>query len=118
VETLIAAQRWLYGGIASGLGAFVTGLIPCPLTTFIMSCALARGMLAAGLTVTAAMTVGMVATIGGVAVAAAFARNRFVDCLVRTENWRHRAGLALEVGSAIAVIGVGVWTVLRSVQLA
>jgi nickel/cobalt exporter len=36
--------------------AFVTGLIPCPLTTFIMSYALARGLLAAGLAVTAAMT--------------------------------------------------------------
>jgi hypothetical protein len=31
------------------------GMIPCPLTTFIMSYALARGMLAAGLTVTAAL---------------------------------------------------------------
>jgi len=39
-------------------------MIPCPLTTFIMSYALARGMLAAGLAVTAAMTVGMIATIG------------------------------------------------------
>jgi ABC-type nickel/cobalt efflux system permease component RcnA len=47
--------------------AFVTGMIPCPLTTFIMSYALARGMLAAGLAVTAAMTVGMIATIGGIA---------------------------------------------------
>ena len=88
--------------------AFVTGLIPCPLTTFIMSYALARGMLAAGLTVTAAMTVGMIVTIGGVALAAAFARDRFVGLLARTENWRHRAGLALEVGSATAVIGLGV----------
>ena len=47
--------------------AFVTGMIPCPLTTFIMSYALARGMLAAGLAVTAAMTLGMIATIGGIA---------------------------------------------------
>ena len=46
--------------------AFVTGMIPCPLTTFIMSYALARGMLGAGLAVTAAMTVGMIATIGGI----------------------------------------------------
>jgi nickel/cobalt exporter len=30
-------------------------MIPCPLTTFIMSYALARGMLAAGLAVTAAL---------------------------------------------------------------
>jgi ABC-type nickel/cobalt efflux system permease component RcnA len=49
--------------------AFVTGMIPCPLTTFIMSYALARGLLAAGLAVTAAMALGMIATIGGIALA-------------------------------------------------
>ena len=36
-------------------------------------------MLGAGLAVTAAMTVGMIATIGGIALAAAFARNRFLE---------------------------------------
>jgi nickel/cobalt exporter len=51
--------------------AFVTGIVPCPLTTFIMSYALARGMLGAGLAVTAAMTLGMIVTIGGIALAAA-----------------------------------------------
>ena len=64
----------------------------CPLTTFIMSYALARGMLAAGLAVTAAMTIGMIATIGGIALAAAFARDRFLGLLNRTEGWRHRVG--------------------------
>ncbi len=54
--------------------ALVTGMIPCPLTTFVLSYALARGVLAAGLLVTAAMTVGMIATIGGIAVMAALAR--------------------------------------------
>jgi ABC-type nickel/cobalt efflux system permease component RcnA len=98
--------------------AFVTGLIPCPLTTFIMSYALARGVLAAGLTVTAAMTVGMIVTIGGIALAAAFARDRIAGLLARTENWRHRVGLALEVGSAVAVIGLGVLTALRGLQSA
>jgi nickel/cobalt transporter (NicO) family protein len=94
--------------------AFVTGIIPCPLTTFIMSYALARGMLVAGLTVTAAMTVGMIVTIGGVALAAAFTRDRFVRFLARTEAWRHRAGFALEVGSAAAVFGFGALTAWRS----
>ena len=92
----------------------MSGIIPCPLTTFIMSYALARGMLVAGLTVTAAMTVGMIVTIGGVALAAAFARDRFVGLLARTEAWRHRAGLALEVGSAAAVFGFSALTALRS----
>jgi nickel/cobalt transporter (NicO) family protein len=95
--------------------AFVTGMIPCPLTTFIMSYALARGMLAAGLEVTAAMTVGMIATIGGIALAAAFARERFMGLLDRTEGWRHRAGTVLEVGGSAMVLLFGLWMVFRSV---
>lgn len=58
--------------------ALVAGMVPCPLTTFIMSYAAARSMIAAGLTVTAGMTLGMIATIAAFAVAAAFARDRFM----------------------------------------
>ena len=96
--------------------AFVTGMIPCPLTTFIISYALARGMLAAGLVVTAAMTVGMIATIGGIALAAAFARDRFMGLLARTESWRHRVGAVLEVGGSVMVLMFGLWIVLRSLS--
>jgi nickel/cobalt exporter len=102
---------------SSGSGktlAFVTGMIPCPLTTFILSYALARGMLAAGLLVTAAMTAGMIAAIGGIALAAAIFRNRFVQLLSRTESVRHRLGQALEVGGSLAVIGFGLWTLFRA----
>jgi nickel/cobalt transporter (NicO) family protein len=94
--------------------AFVTGMIPCPLTTFIMSYALARGMLASGLAVTAAMTIGMIATIGGIALAAAFARDRFMELLDRTEGWRRRMGTMLEVGGSAMVLLFGLWMVLRS----
>jgi nickel/cobalt transporter (NicO) family protein len=90
--------------------AFVTGMIPCPLTTFIMSYALARGMLGAGLAVTAAMAVGMIATIGGVALCAALARDRLMGFLAGSEQWRHRLGTALEVAGAVAVLGLGVLT--------
>jgi nickel/cobalt exporter len=90
--------------------AFVTGMIPCPLTTFIMSYALARGMLAAGLAVTAAMTLGMIAIIGGIAFAAAFARERFMGLFDRTQGWRHRLGTALEVGGSVAVLAFGLWS--------
>jgi nickel/cobalt transporter (NicO) family protein len=96
--------------------AFVTGMIPCPLTTFIMSYALARGMLGAGLAVTAAMTVGMIATIGGIALAAALARNQFMALLARTETWRHRAGTALEVGSSVMVLVFGLWMTFRALS--
>src|SRR6476661_6248174 len=94
--------------------AFMTGMIPCPLTTFIMSYALARGLLAAGLAVTAAMALGMIATIGGVALAAAFARDRFMGVLARTESWRYRAGRMLEVGGSVLVLVFGLWMMLRS----
>jgi nickel/cobalt transporter (NicO) family protein len=96
--------------------AFVTGMIPCPLTTFIMSYALARGMLGAGLAVTAAMTVGMIATIGGIALAAALARNQFMGLLARTEGWRHRAGTALEVGGSVMVLVFGLWMAFRALS--
>jgi len=94
--------------------AFVTGMIPCPLTTFIMSYALARGLLGAGLAVTAAMALGMIATIGGIALAAAFARDRFMGLLARTESWRHRVGRLLEVGGSVMVLMFGVWMMIRS----
>jgi nickel/cobalt exporter len=94
--------------------ALVTGMIPCPLTTFIMSYAIARGMLGAGLTVTAAMAGGMIATIGGIALAAAFARDRFIGLIVRTEALRHRLGRALEVAGSAAVLGFGAWTVVQA----
>src|SRR5919109_3852296 len=47
----------------SGLVAFATGLVPCPLTTFIMVYSLANGILAAGLLITGAMAIGMLTTI-------------------------------------------------------
>jgi nickel/cobalt transporter (NicO) family protein len=97
--------------------ALVTGMIPCPLTTFIMSYALARGLLAAGLAVTAAMALGMIFTIGGIALAAAFARNRFIGLLARTESWRQRVGTVLEVGGSVMVLAFGLLIVLRSFTL-
>jgi ABC-type nickel/cobalt efflux system permease component RcnA len=83
-------------------------MIPCPLTTFVLSYALARGVLASGLLVTAAMAFGMITTIGGVALAATVARDRLVGLLARSESWRHRAGTALEVAGAALVLLLGI----------
>ena len=94
--------------------AVVTGLIPCPLTTFIMSYALARGLLAAGLAVTAAMTLGMIVTIAGVTLTATLARGRFMSLLARTEGWRHRAGQVLEFAGAAMVLTLGLWLIVSA----
>ena len=96
--------------------ALVTGMIPCPLTTFIMSYALARGLLAAGLAVTAAMALGMIVTIGGFALAVAFARDRFMGLLARTEDWRHRLGVTLEVGGSVLVRVFGLWMIVGALS--
>jgi len=71
--------------------ALATGMIPCPLTTFV------------------------IATIGG-ALTAAFARDRLVALLGRTEGWRHSAGMVLEVGGAVLVLLLGVSTLLASMR--
>jgi nickel/cobalt transporter (NicO) family protein len=87
--------------------AFVTGLVPCPLTTFIMTYALVRGVLGLGLIVTAAMAVGMIATISGVTIVTILARERGMLLLARTETWRSRSGRALEIIGSIAVLVLG-----------
>jgi ABC-type nickel/cobalt efflux system permease component RcnA len=94
--------------------AFATGLIPCPLTTFVMSYALARGMVGAGLVITAAMAAGMIVTIGGVAVLAALARTRVKHFFNRSEKWRRSLGNGLEIFGAIAVLALGLLTIARS----
>ncbi len=85
------------------------GLVPCPLTTFIMVYASANGIMLAGLLVTAGMTAGMVATIALFAVVAVLLRDRLMTLLERTERVRRRLGRVLEVGSALAIVGFGVW---------
>ena len=93
--------------------AFVTGLIPCPLTTFILTYALMRGIFWPGLMVIMAMTIGMVGTISGFAIAAVVARERCVIILSRTETWRRWVGRALQIGSSVAVIALGAWQLLH-----
>jgi nickel/cobalt transporter (NicO) family protein len=89
--------------------AFVTGLVPCPLTTFIMVYATAQGIIAAGLLVTAGMAVGMTVTIALFALAAVLLHDRFMIFLARTDGIRRQVGRGLEVASAIAIAAFGAW---------
>jgi nickel/cobalt exporter len=88
--------------------AFVTGLAPCPLTTFILTYAIAKHQLAVGIASVGAMAIGVIVTIAGFAVAAVFARGRFMGLLSRTETLRLRVGRAFELASACAVIVLGI----------
>ena len=67
-------------GLAVG---FVAGLIPCPLTLFVMVLALSRDIPAAGLTFAGAMFIGIALTLGAVATLAIFARDAAVNVMTR-----------------------------------
>jgi ABC-type nickel/cobalt efflux system permease component RcnA len=87
--------------------AFVTGLVPCPLTTFILTYAIAKHQLAAGFAAVGAMAIGVIATLVGFAIAAVYARGRFMELLARSEGLRLRIGQGAEVMGACAVIVLG-----------
>ncbi|MGO4684549.1 hypothetical protein [Hyphomicrobium sp. 2TAF46] len=87
--------------------ALVTGLVPCPLTTFILTYALAHNKLTVGLAAVLAMLGGVIVTLASFAVAAVVARERFMAVLSRTEGLRQRLGYWLELASALAVLVLG-----------
>jgi nickel/cobalt exporter len=93
--------------------AVVTGLVPCPLTTFIMSYAVLNDQTALGVVVAGAMAIGMVTTIGAFAIAAVLARARLVRFLDRSESWRGWAVRGLEFFSAGAVVALGTWALVQ-----
>lgn len=87
--------------------AVATGLIPCPLTTFILTYALANNKLAVGLAAVVAMLGGVITTLVTFAVAAVVARDRFVSVLQRSEWVREKFGFWLELAGALAVLLLG-----------
>lgn len=93
--------------------AIATGLVPCPLTTFILTYALARGKLAIGLAAVGGMLAGVIFTLVSFAVAAVAARGRFVALLARTERLRLNVGWWLELAGALAVSALGIAMLLR-----
>ena len=89
--------------------AFATGLVPCPLTTFIMVYAAAHGMIASGLLLSAAMAAGMIVTIVFFAGCAIFLRERTARFFESSAAVRTRVGKILETASAVLIILFGAW---------
>lgn len=98
-----------HGEIRDGRAlAVATGLVPCPLTTFILTYAMARGKLAIGLAAVVGMMLGVIVTLAGFAVSAVLARERLASWLARSDRFRSRAGWTLEMVGALGVLGLGV----------
>jgi len=92
--------------------AVATGLIPCPLTTFIMTYAATHGALKSGLLLSALFAAGMTFTVALFPLTAVFARTRLLPLIARTEMIRNRSAVGLETVAAIAVNVLGAWPLL------
>jgi ABC-type nickel/cobalt efflux system permease component RcnA len=93
--------------------ALAAGMIPCPLTTFILIYAISRGQLAAGLAAVGGLLAGIMATLVVVAVTAIAAREALVQLLAKTEKARFGLGKGLEVASAAGVLVLGLLMLMR-----
>jgi ABC-type nickel/cobalt efflux system permease component RcnA len=93
--------------------AFVTGLVPCPLTTFIMTYALANSLLAAGLVLSGTFALGMIVTVAALPLLVVLLRTRLMPFLARTERLRQRIGRFLEISAAGAVFILGAWPLIQ-----
>lgn len=74
-------RAWRHPQLASHEGSavgFLAGLIPCPLTLFVMSLSMARGVPGAGLMFAAAMMIGVALTLSAVALAAVAFRHQLL----------------------------------------
>ncbi len=98
----------------SGILAVTTGLVPCPLTTFVMVYAVSSGVVLAGLAVSSAMAMGLIATLALFALGAIFARDRTLNLLTRFGDWPRRIGRGLETCGALGVTAFGIYVALNS----
>jgi nickel/cobalt transporter (NicO) family protein len=88
--------------------AIAAGLIPCPLTFFIMSYAIPRGMVWPGLALAACFAIGMIVTVAAFPLIAVLLRTRLTAWMTRTEPARARTAKAISVAAAVAIIAIGV----------
>lgn len=78
-----------------------------------MTCALAHGLLVAGLILSGAFALGMTATVAVMPVLAVVLRVRLMSRLARSERWRHTVSRGLEFGAAFGVLLLGALPLLN-----
>lgn len=88
--------------------AIAAGLVPCPLTFFIMSYAIPRGMVWPGLMLAVCFALGMIVTVASFPLVAVLLRTRLTAWMARTKSVRLSAAKAISVAAAVAVIAIGV----------
>jgi len=101
-------------GHSAPLLAISAGLVPCPLTTFIMTYAAVHGTIKWGLLLSALFATGMVVMVALFPLAAVLARTRLVPLMTQSEPVRGRVEFGLETLAAVALIMLGAWPLLNS----
>lgn len=93
----------------AGFG-FVAGIIPCPLTLFVMTYATARGVPAAGLLFAVLMLGGVALTLSVVALLAVSFRKVFDRLFSRNEQRLDKLSRGLEITVGLGLIAVATMT--------
>lgn len=88
----------------SGLLSFAVGLVPCTGSVLILLYAMANGIMGTGLLLVGAIALGMAVTMGGLGLAAVFARQRLAG---RLEGGGGRVALAIDLAGASLIVLLG-----------
>ena len=94
----------------AGFG-FVAGLIPCPLTLFVMTYAAARGVTGAGLLFAVLMLAGVAMTLGAVALLAVSFRKVFDRLFIRNKRLLDKVSRGLEIAAGLGMVAVAAATI-------
>lgn len=106
----LVARAMLHRPHAAGEGltvAVMAGLIPCPLTLFVMFYALARGVPEAGLTFALAMGLGILLLLSSVALVVVLARDQALRLAARFGDSIERIARGMEILTGFALIVIG-----------
>lgn len=111
--TLAAIGLWLviralrndrhFHGEGAAFGV-LAGLVPCPLTLFVMTLALARGVIAAGLVFAFTMFIGVALTLLAIAVSLAWGRRYLAEWMGRHGARAHAFSRLLEGAAGVALM--------------
>jgi nickel/cobalt transporter (NicO) family protein len=95
------------------LAGFIAGLVPCPLTLFVMTLAVSRGVPEAGLAFVIAMFIGVAAVLVSIATTVAFARSWAEGAMARNGALLATASRLLDTVAGVALIAVALREVWR-----
>jgi len=96
---------------------YLAGLSPCPLTTIILLAALARDTILAGMLMVTAMTIGMIMTVGIVAVTVVLLRSHLLSLMTSHEQLFNRIIKGLQIAGALGLLLIGLFMLQVKLKL-